>query len=428
MPTMRPGTIVTGTLLVAISAAAHLAAQAAPTLDLGKRDARSKYAFGHLVAVAELPDGRVVASDSREAAFRLLDLAKSTDSLIGQQGDDPEQYASAGAILTAPGDSLYLFDGRGRKFLRLAPDGRLGPPLAYLPPSQGDRRIGLPVAMDANERIYAACFDIDTAARPRHVVPGVCAVTGGGGGGGGGEQVLSLGNHEPAAGSAPGIQIFPFRDAWAVRRDGTMALVLADTYSVVWSRDGHEIGRTGPLPYQPIPLTPAEQRAATDSVHDMMKAMRAPIAMAPASRGGTGTATMSTTDGGGMMFISRDAGDGSSATAAAGTASAPAKAMTIMNPADMPIAPFPANKPPIPSSGTVAIFAPDGMLWVARERAHGDRVPQYDIIGQGRGVVADVRLPPDTRLVGFGKSGVYLAHRDGDTEWLERYPSPRITP
>ena len=94
------------------------------------------------------------------------------------------------------------------------------------------------------------------------------------------------------------------------------------------------------------------------------------------------------------------------------------------NPADIPIAPFPETKPAIPSSGIVAAFDPNGTLWVARERVRGDNTPKYDLIVEGQGIVGQVKLPANTRIVGFGKSGVYLARVDGDAEWLERYPLP----
>ena len=66
---------------------------------------------------------------------------------------------------------------------------------------------------------------------------------------------------------ANGILPFAFRDAWAVRQDGLVARVMADSYQVIWSRNGTETGRTGALAFQPIPITPAEQQAVTDSIH-----------------------------------------------------------------------------------------------------------------------------------------------------------------
>jgi hypothetical protein len=37
-----------------------------------------------------------------------------------------------------------------------------------------------------------------------------------------------------------------------------------------------------------------------------------------------------------------------------------------------------------------------------------------------------VNLPEKTRVVGFGKGVVYLAHADGQEEYLERYPLPKV--
>jgi hypothetical protein len=97
-----------------------------------------------------------------------------------------------------------------------------------------------------------------------------------------------------------------------------------------------------------------------------------------------------------------------------------------MNFADMPLGKFPETKPPILSTGVVAIFDNNGNLWVARERVHGDAVPHYDVITEGKGVVARVNLPPGTRLVGFGKNAVYLARDEDGSDWLERYAMPKM--
>ncbi len=80
----------------------------------------------------------------------------------------------------------------------------------------------------------------------------------------------------------------------------------------------------------------------------------------------------------------------------------------------------------VASSGLVAAFDPNGSLWVAHERVRGDNAPKYDVIAEGKGIVGHVKLPANTRLVGFGKSGVYLARLDGEAEWLERYPLPKM--
>ena len=78
--------------------------------------------------------------------------------------------------------------------------------------------------------------------------------------------------------------------------------------------------------------------------------------------------------------------------------------------ADIPAENFPATKPALPTSITnIVLFDASGMLWVPREHVRGDVVPHYDVIAEGKGIVAHVNLPTGTRLIGFGKNAVYLA-------------------
>ena len=95
--------------------------------------------------------------------------------------------------------------------------------------------------------------------------------------------------------------------------------------------------------------------------------------------------------------------------------------------ADVPAENFPATKPALPSmGGAIAMFDANGNLWVARERVRGDAVSKYDVIAEGKGIVAQVKLPADTRLVGFGKGVVYLARAEEGSDWLERYAMPKM--
>jgi hypothetical protein len=130
--------------------------------------------------------------------------------------------------------------------------------------------------------------------------------------------------------------------------------------------------------------------------------------------------------GGGMTFTRTMTDSGSAGGGANG-----AKTITnpAFNPADIPMV-FPDMKPPMPSSGVTAMFDLNGNLWVARERVHGDAVPHYDIIAEGKGLIARINLPVGTRLVGFGKNAIYLARSEdtttGPSDWLERYAMPKM--
>jgi hypothetical protein len=188
--------------------------------------------------------------------------------------------------------------------------------------------------------------------------------------------------------------------------------VVSDTYEVVWSRNGKETGRTGPLPFTPIPITAAEQTAFRDSMIDRFNPK-------PAADGGKAP---SSSTGGGLVRMS-----GSGATTGDNNPRTftppPTTTLTIPN-----IAPYPDRKPAIPNPRwqRVALFAPDGRLWVVKERAHGDDTPHVDIIAEGRGVVGHVDLPKNRLLAGFGPKGVYLIDRGPDGDWLERYSLPRF--
>ncbi len=432
----RPASVICPLVIFALLAP-PLRGQGPTTVELGKRLAKSRYTLGRVVGSHELPDGRVVVGDAKEGVFRIVDLAKGDVTLIGKQGDGPDEYRSAFAILPTRGDSVLLYDLAGRKFLRLAPNGAVAGTMTFANTSTRTRRNGLPAAADTTGALYYTAIDIDTAMKSFPISSGVRRLAAGATTD---EELIRVNGRRADQAQANGLMVFPFRDAWAVRADGLVARVMADSYAVSWSRDGKEIGRTGPLAYQPIPITTAEAQLITDSIHAGMKAMSstggATMAMsAPPSgaigAGGSGaTVTFGGSAGasGGMVMITRSDGGSAPTTTVIGDKAAAEmsrSAATTFDPSTIPVAPFPATRPAIPSNGTVAIFDANGMLWVARERPRSDASPRYDIISQDRGVVAQVKLPSGTRLLGFGKGVVYLARAEDGSDWLERYAMPK---
>jgi hypothetical protein len=133
--------------------------------------------------------------------------------------------------------------------------------------------------------------------------------------------------------------------------------------------------------------------------------------------------------GGGGLPINVNGVDVTKALSAGGGAPVPFFP-DVTSPADriagQPLGTFPQFKPPIISTGVAALFDESGNLWVARERVHGDPVPHFDVIAEGKGVIARVNLPSGTRLVGFGKNSVYLARAEDGSDWLERYEMPKM--
>ncbi|MGH7583072.1 MAG: hypothetical protein ACREL5_07605 [Gemmatimonadales bacterium] len=421
-------------------------AQTAPSFEIGKRLARSRYAYGYIGAAREIADGRVVVIDAKEGTFRLIDLAKGDDQLLGNQGTDAGDYQRASAILPWIGDSLLLYDAPGHQALHLSPSGHIAGVAPFTMPGRG-----FPQAADATGTAYVLSTTIDTTVHPPALKQTLNRVVSGSM-----QPVTTLAMMRRDQMIGNGRQAYPFRDAWAVRSsDGLVARVVADTYQVIWYRDGQEIARSGALPDQPIPITPADEQAYKDSATAAMKAMM--------GVGGRGTAGFGTGDvrimgrgdvagdkgAGGMaggsvqmMTMTRDGSgnvtvtsggppDGARGGGAGGTTvidgrgAGGGRAM-IIDPTKVPWAPFPATRPPIPAFGTVAMFDANGLLWVERERPHGDQNPRYDVIAAGSGVVAHVELPANTRLVALGTYGVYVARTDNDGEWLERYALPKI--
>ncbi len=422
-------------------------AQTVATVNLGKANAKSKYALGNLFSLQELPDGRVVATDTKEQVFRLVDFNKGEVGLVGKQGDEADSYRSASSIFRLGGDTLALFDSQGHKLMRVTPQGTVAGFIA-VPSMMGTRRLGLPIAADRSGSLYFRAQETfaDTATR---TMSGVTTVNRLGIGADADEPQLSFRTRradqvKPTGGAMP----FIFADAIAIRNDGLIARVVSDTYQVVFGQNGKEISRTGPLPFTPVMLTVAESKAVKDSIIDWMKSMTAgvgrPAAGGDGAGGGRGSPMAATSMGGGgdrvVIMGGGGGGGGGMAMGMAGgsaftmkmdSASAQggrgATSVNTFNPADMKFGDFPAYKPPMAAQGNrTAMFDANGNLWVARSTTHSDNVLHYDVIAEGKGLIGRVNLPAGARLMGFGKNSLYLARTEDGSDWLERYAMPKL--
>ena len=442
MPSSRPVPYFVAAAMIA-TLSGSMAAQTVPATNLGRPNAKSKYTLGILFSLQELADGRVVASDRKENVFRMIDLNKGDVGIVGKQGDDAETYRLASNIVRLAGDSLGLYDPAGRKMLHVTPQGTVAR-FVPLPAMSNNRRLGTLVGADQGGSLYftlpeqfdtVAKVPVGTAGLTR-LLPGADAD----------EPQMTYRTRRADQLQLTGMMPFIFRDAIAIRSDGLMARVVADTYQVVWGRNGKETGRTGPLPFTPIMLSEAEQKAVKDSVIEGMKAMLAggpggansrSFSSRGASMGGgmgggedvivamgSGGAPIIMGGGGGAVMIDRAV---SEARANGGAASGTQVVTNApFNPADLKFGAFPAYKPPMPTGNNVAMFDANGNLWIARSTTRGDDVPHYDVIAEGKGIIGRVNLPTGTRLLGFGKNSVYLARADEGSDWLERYSMPKM--
>jgi hypothetical protein len=70
---------------------------------------------------------------------------------------------------------------------------------------------------------------------------------------------------------------------------------------------------------------------------------------------------------------------------------------------------------------------PDGNLLVRRTPTADRPENRYDIVDRDGRLVSQLMLPPDSRIVGVGRHGVYVvtAREDENSEYLRRHPLPR---
>ena len=75
------------------------------------------------------------------------------------------------------------------------------------------------------------------------------------------------------------------------------------------------------------------------------------------------------------------------------------------------------------SSSTLRIDG-HGRAWVQRHRK-ADEAPLFDVFDPSGRRIAQVELPENRRLVGFGENSLYLTRSDEfDFAWLEKYDAP----
>jgi hypothetical protein len=394
---MRPVPVV----LTALAAGALLApgvlpAQRAPaaptTVTLSRPEVEYAEPFTLIAGVRELRDGRVVVADRQEKTIQLLDLARGEARPIGREGNGPNEYAMVGNVHAMPGDTTLVFDPGNMRHLVIDPAGRVVRTLSTMDQGEPDMRLMLAQGSDQAGNLYfldrglrgpgrgagpVASPDSGTVLRyepaTRRVtevgkvaLPKTSTTTSGSGG-----QVRMMRMSTP----------FAAQDDWTVGTDGRIGIVRHDPYRVEW-------------------LAPTGQRVVGPPVQ------RERVRVTDADKEAYRNARV-TTQG---MRITIGGGGGPAAASAA-----PPPPTRPPEPAE-----WPEYKPPFVANS--ALVGPDGRLWVLRSRAAGDDVPTYDVFDAYGRLASVVTLPPDTRLVGFGRGSAYVVRTDeDDLQYLQRY-------
>lgn len=362
--------------------------QRVPVRQLSRPEASSRAGFTKLVGLRELADGRVVIVDELDRLVRVLDAGLEEVTQVGRQGSGPGEYMSPGRVFGLAGDSFAIQDQHNARMLVITGAGAVSGFLDRFgaPPGTSVPDVKLP-PMAADGR---GCFYTQAA-------PGVAASTGSRvrlsasapvlrwcGRDARRDTVALVGvpeSEQTGAAAGRGLVVrmpsgpFSTRAQWAVAHDGTLAIVTPDPYRVEIVRpDGTR--RQGPaVSYDRVRVTEA------------LKAEWRKDASAPVM---------------GIM-VGRD-----------GSRSARAITPQPREPAE-----WPAYLPPFLYDAVKA--APDGRFWVQRTTAAGGP-GAYDVFDSSGVLVERVAVPRGSRLLGFGRNGVYLVTRDElDLENVARY-------
>ena len=354
---------------VAAAISSPIAAQGAPQtplVSLTRPIAELDEPLDRVYSVAELRDGRVVATDLMGPSVTLVDFAAGTAVPLARTGGGPNEYRMPERVIAGAGDTLFVVDIGQRRFLRIAPDGKVAGIISF-PEKAGFGRFR---GADRQGRFYFEGRRLREShdgpeAAPADSVPIVrwdpktdrldtMAL------------LLVSPLAKPTEGSAGGRTVImsrpePFspQDDWAVAPDGRVVLVRATNYRVEWRLPDGRRGSGPVIGYEKVRVTQADKDRLLKGGQQAQLSSGAKIAMAP-----------------------------------------PADDFR-----------WPAFKPPFAPSST--LVTPDGKVWVQRSGADG-AAPVYDELDEGGRLVRRIAVAKGSRVVGFGKGVVYVARADED--------------
>ena len=396
---------------------APIATQQVPTRALRAPDAEFADPFSGIVAVLEIRDGRVIVADNRDRTLQLIDFSTKTATPIGRMGAGPGEWIRPLRLLRMPGDTTFIYDMGNSRYLVVAPDGRAVrtySPFADAavrgrgvapPPNTDDGRGrsggagrggeagltmntlasgGLTTATvltatqtDRTGRVYYTGFPVTAAARGVGAVDTFPLV----------RQMLTSSiadtivwlrnppNASEISGTTGAFRInamrpFESSDAWVAFPNGRVVIVRGADYHLDAIQPNGSVTRGAPVPYTPIRVTEADKRQW------------------------------------------RDARTGATVTTPSG------QVVPLANLPDPDS--WPDRKSPFAANSVFG--APNGEVWVFRQRAADDRIPSADVFDARGALVARVTLPADTRPIALGLRGVYAIRTDADgLQYLQRY-------
>ncbi len=379
--------------LAVLAAAAPAAAAQTP---LGRPSAKFPEDFGSVQTVRELRDGRLLVADPLGKELYLVDLAAGTRTVVGSQGQGPNEYLQPDAVWALPGDSTLLVDLGNGRVVALGPDLAFGPtlPIALSEPGPGRTLVlALPQGVDGQGRIYtralgggmggplpdsAAVLRVDRRTRAADTVatfklPDRTQATSGGPD----RQSVQISN----------VPLSP-EDAWGVAADGWLVVARAGDYHLEWVRPDGSVVRGRPVPFDALRVGTADKE---EWVAEQGRSGGG-IAIGVEIQNERATVTFGRGGGGGRQEIDRYT--------------------------------WPDRKPAF-HGGRIPIDV-QGRAWLRRHVRAGDP-STYDVFDRTGNRVGTVTLEAGRRVVGFGARSVYVVSFDEfDLNYLERYALPAL--
>jgi hypothetical protein len=333
-------------------------------------------------------------ADPLSKALYAVDMEGGTRTVIGREGEGPEEYRQPAAVWPLPGDSTLLVDLGNGRLVVLDPNLKFGP---TMPISVGDFQPGQPLVLaipqgvDARGNLYIRVLGGGMGGAPmpdsaeilrvrresrtteKAAMFKVRDMT----------QVTSGGANDQNVAITP-VPLSP-EDAWGVAADGSVILARAGDYHVERVRPDGSVSRGPAVPFEPVPIRTGEKEEY--------------LAELGRSGGGIGVG-VEMVNGQMSMTFSRGAGT--------------ARGMDQY--------PWPEVKPPI-HSGRIPVDQ-EGRAWVRRHVKAGE-ASTYDIFDEAGNRMGTVLLDPGKRVIGFGSGTVYVvAYDEFDLNYLERYAMP----
>lgn len=379
---VRPLVLASALVLLDLSS---LSAQLPAVRAFVKPEAQFEQPFDAITAVRELSSGRVLVTDLGPKTVLLADFRSGEQVTVGRNGQGPGEYQFPGELLPYKGDTTLLTDRVSRRFLPIAPDGKVGASVLFPDAIQG---IADPRGADRQGRIYfqgspfrgppdaqdpqkiadtvavlrwdRASNKVDTVARVK-----ISAI----------KMQVSGGQDSRMVMMRP--QPFAPADEWVVAQDGRVGVARVGDYHVEWLGDAAAV-RGAPNRYDRVRIGEVDKQAYLTN----MRTTRNRITI---------------TQGGG--------GRG------------PDARPPEVNAADFD---WPDYKPPFPARA--GLLSLEGQFWLARSTPASDSTPTYDVFDRQGNLTTRVTLPLGRRVVALGKGTLYAVRTDEDgLQWLERY-------